>query len=35
MSHMAPEVMLQGRISKAADVYSFGITLWDLFTGEA
>jgi serine/threonine protein kinase len=34
MSHMAPEVMLQGRISKAADVYSFGITLWDLFTGE-
>ncbi|WIA33746.1 hypothetical protein OEZ86_006861 [Tetradesmus obliquus] len=33
MSHMAPEVMLQGRISKAADVYSFGITLWDLFTG--
>jgi serine/threonine protein kinase len=33
MSHMAPEVMLQGRISKAADVYSFGISLWDLFTG--
>jgi hypothetical protein len=25
MTHMAPEVMLQGRISKAADVYAFGM----------
>jgi serine/threonine protein kinase len=33
MSHMAPEVLLNGHISKAADVYSFGITLWELFTG--
>jgi hypothetical protein len=30
---MAPEVMLEGRASKAADVYAFGITLWELFTG--
>jgi serine/threonine protein kinase len=30
---MAPEVLLNGHISKAADVYSFGITLWELFTG--
>eukprot|EP00775_Hariotina_reticulata_P003853 gene3853-4110_t len=33
MSHMAPEALLHGRISKAADVYSYGITLWELFTG--
>ncbi|GFR47438.1 hypothetical protein Agub_g9161 [Astrephomene gubernaculifera] len=31
LTHMAPEVMLEGRISKAADVYSFGILLWELF----
>eukprot|EP00775_Hariotina_reticulata_P009645 gene9645-9805_t len=32
MSHTAPEVLLRGHISKAADVYSYGITLWELFT---
>ncbi|KAF5831358.1 hypothetical protein DUNSADRAFT_13265 [Dunaliella salina] len=32
MTHMAPEVLLEGRVSKAADVYAFGITLWELFT---
>ncbi|KAJ9511825.1 hypothetical protein QJQ45_004378 [Haematococcus lacustris] len=32
MTHMAPEIMLEGRVSKAADVYAFGITLWELFT---
>ncbi|KAF5831352.1 kinase-like domain-containing protein [Dunaliella salina] len=32
-THMAPEVLLEGRVSKAADVYAFGITLWELFTG--
>ncbi|KAG2453178.1 hypothetical protein HYH02_002502 [Chlamydomonas schloesseri] len=31
LTHMAPEVMLEGRISKAADVYAFGILLWELF----
>ncbi|EFJ50273.1 hypothetical protein VOLCADRAFT_47005, partial [Volvox carteri f. nagariensis] len=30
LTHMAP-VMLEGRISKAADVYSFGILMWELF----
>ncbi|KXZ47893.1 hypothetical protein GPECTOR_32g506 [Gonium pectorale] len=33
LTHMAPELMLHGRMSKAADVYAFGITLWELFTG--
>uniref|UniRef100_A0A383VFW0 Protein kinase domain-containing protein n=1 Tax=Tetradesmus obliquus TaxID=3088 RepID=A0A383VFW0_TETOB len=33
LTHMAPEVMLSGRVSKAADVYAFGITLWELYTG--
>jgi len=32
ITHMAPEVLLDGRMSKAADVYSFGITLWELYT---
>lgn len=27
------QVMMEGRISKAADVYAFGILLWELFCG--
>ena len=33
LTHMAPEVMLHGQLGKAADVYAFGVTLWELFTG--
>jgi serine/threonine protein kinase len=33
MSHLAPEALLHGHISKAADVYAMGVTLWELFTG--
>lgn len=33
LTHMAPEVMLSGHISKSADVYAFGILLWELYTG--
>jgi len=33
LTHMAPEIMLHGHVSKAADVYAFGITLYELFTG--
>ncbi len=29
---MAPEVLLHGHVSKASDVYAFGITMWELFT---
>jgi hypothetical protein len=28
MTHMAPEIMIQGHISKAADVYALGMVLW-------
>ncbi|GAX80143.1 hypothetical protein CEUSTIGMA_g7581.t1 [Chlamydomonas eustigma] len=34
MTHMAPETMLTGQQSNAADVYAFGITLWELYTGQ-
>lgn len=27
------EIMLDGRVSKAADVYAFGITLWEVSNG--
>ncbi|GAX79342.1 hypothetical protein CEUSTIGMA_g6784.t1 [Chlamydomonas eustigma] len=33
LTHMSPEVMEKGIMGKAADVYSFGITLWELLTG--
>lgn len=29
----AAEIMLNGRVSKAADVYSFGICLYEMYTG--
>jgi serine/threonine protein kinase len=32
MSHMAPEILMKGRLSKAGDVYAFGILLWELLT---
>ena len=33
MTHMAPEVLMDGRHSMASDVYAFGITMWELYTG--
>ncbi|GAX77208.1 hypothetical protein CEUSTIGMA_g4654.t1 [Chlamydomonas eustigma] len=35
LTHMAPELLLIGRMSKAADVYAYGITLWELFTAQS
>ncbi|GAX83628.1 hypothetical protein CEUSTIGMA_g11052.t1 [Chlamydomonas eustigma] len=32
VTHMAPEVIVEGCQSKAADVYAYGITLWELYT---
>jgi serine/threonine protein kinase len=30
---MAPELLMHGQGSKACDVYSYGILLWELATG--
>jgi serine/threonine protein kinase len=32
VTHMAPEVLLQGVSSNAADVYSFGELMWQMLT---
>lgn len=34
MTHMAPEILIKGHVSKAADVYALGIVLWELYTGK-
>uniref|UniRef100_A0A061RD42 Kinase-like protein n=1 Tax=Tetraselmis sp. GSL018 TaxID=582737 RepID=A0A061RD42_9CHLO len=34
LTHMAPEILMCGRISKSADVYAFGILLFEILTGE-
>jgi len=34
VTHMPPELLSENRLSKAADVYAFGVILWELFTGE-
>jgi serine/threonine protein kinase len=33
MTHMAPETLTKGHISKASDVYAFGILMWELYSG--
>ncbi|KAG2498423.1 hypothetical protein HYH03_003681 [Edaphochlamys debaryana] len=33
-SHLAPEVWAEGHVSQQSDVYAFGITLWELVTGD-
>lgn len=32
MTHMAPELLLSGRLSPRADIYSFGIIMWEVYT---
>ncbi|KXZ50239.1 hypothetical protein GPECTOR_17g877 [Gonium pectorale] len=34
LSHMSPELLLCGHVSKANDVYAYGILLYELFTGD-
>lgn len=31
---MAPEVLMFGKISRASDVYAFGVLLWELYTAQ-
>lgn len=31
ITHQAPELMRSGRLSKAADVFSFGVLMWEVF----
>ncbi|GIL90462.1 hypothetical protein Vretifemale_18113, partial [Volvox reticuliferus] len=33
VSHMAPETLLRGEMRREADVYAFGVLLWELVTG--
>lgn len=33
VTHMPPELLSEGRLSKAADVYAFGVLLWEMLTG--
>lgn len=36
VTHMAPEAFIQGRIlDSSLDVYSFGVLMWELYTGKA
>lgn len=34
VNHMSPEMLRYGKASASADVYSFGIMLWELLTGQ-
>ncbi|KAL0042668.1 hypothetical protein WJX79_007377 [Trebouxia sp. C0005] len=34
ITHMPPELMLEGSLSQAVDVYAFGVVLWEMYTGQ-
>ncbi|GIL48868.1 hypothetical protein Vafri_5296 [Volvox africanus] len=34
ITHMCPELLVDGLLSKAADVYSFGVIVWEMYTGQ-
>lgn len=33
VTHMPPELLLQGQMSKKVDVYSWGVLLWEMYCG--
>lgn len=33
VTHMSPSLLRSGKMSQDSDVYSFGIMMWELFTG--
>jgi serine/threonine protein kinase len=33
VTHMPPELLTEGKLSKAADVFAFGVLLWEMATG--
>lgn len=34
VTHMPPELLMDGKLTKSADVYAFGVLLWEMYTGE-
>ncbi|DBA90593.1 hypothetical protein WJX77_007250 [Trebouxia sp. C0004] len=34
ITHMPPELMLEGSLSQAVDVYAFGVVLWEMYTAQ-
>jgi serine/threonine protein kinase len=34
VTHAAPELLLEGRLTKASDVFAFAILAWELVTGQ-
>ena len=35
VSYCAPELLKEGKLTKAADVYSFAMIMWEMFSGTA
>ena len=33
VTHMPPERLMEGKLTKSADVYAFGVLLWEMYTG--
>jgi len=34
VTHIAPEIVMHRRVTKACDVYAFGIIMWEVYTGQ-
>jgi len=35
VSYCSPELLKQGKLTKAADVYSFAMMMWEMYSGTA